>query len=241
MVAGTTPSEKVQKQVQKHQARDETASNAAFAGAGTIFSEPVLVVNQKVKLIELNNEYAIYDQSGTQLGAVRQVGQSKLKKAVRLLGSVDQFMTHKLQVVDMAGNVLMQITRPAKVLKSRVIIQDGAGNELGEVVQQNMIGKIKFGFMVNGQQVGGIFAENWRAWNFSIKDAAGTEVARVTKTFEGLLKTAFTTADNYVLQVHAPLSDPLRQMVYAAAVSIDVALKQDNRGPGVGNLIDIGS
>src|SRR3546814_11889722 len=30
-------------------------------GGGTIFTEPVLVVNQKAKLIEVNNEYAIYD------------------------------------------------------------------------------------------------------------------------------------------------------------------------------------
>ena len=36
---------------------------AAFDGGGSIFSEPVLVVNQKAKLIEINNEYAIYDQN----------------------------------------------------------------------------------------------------------------------------------------------------------------------------------
>ena len=43
-------------------------------GGGTIFTEPILVVNQKAKLIEVNNEYAIFDQNGRQLGAVRQVG-----------------------------------------------------------------------------------------------------------------------------------------------------------------------
>ena len=42
----------------------------------------------------------------------------------------------------------------------------------------------------------------------------------------------FTTADNYVVQIHRPLDEPLRSMVVAAALSIDTALKQDNRGLG---------
>ena len=56
----------------------------AASGGGTIFTEPVLVVNQKAKLIEINNEYAIYDQHGRQIGAVRQVGQSAAKKVMRV-------------------------------------------------------------------------------------------------------------------------------------------------------------
>jgi uncharacterized protein YxjI len=187
-------------------------------------------VNQKAKLIEVNNEYAIYDANGTQLGAVRQVGQSALKKVARVLTSYDQFMTHKLQVVDMAGTVLLAVTRPAKIMKSTVLVNDGAGRDLGKVVQQNVFGKIHFSLEAAGQAVGSINAENWRAWNFSIRDAADTEVARITKTWEGLAKTMFTTADNYVVQIHRPLDEPLRSLVVAAALSVDTALKQDKRG-----------
>jgi len=202
------------------------------SGGGTVFTEPVLVVNQKMKLIEVNSEYAIYDANGRQIGAVRQVGQSALKKVARLLTSYDQFMTHKLQVVDMAGNVLLAITRPAKVFKSRVLINDSAGKEIGQVVQQNVFGKINFSLEVGGQPVGSINAENWRAWNFSIRDRSDTEVARITKTWEGVAKTMFTTADNYVVQIHRPLEEPLRSLVVASALSVDTALKQDSRGLG---------
>ena len=187
-------------------------------------------MNQKAKLIEVTNEYAISDQDGNQIGAVRQVGQSAAKKVLRVLTSVDQFMTHKLQVVGVDGQVLMQITRPAKVMKSKLIIQDGQGAELGQIVQDNMIGKIHFSLIADGQTVGSINAENWRAWNFNIQDASGGEVARITKTFSGLARAAFTTADNYVVQIHRPMEDPLRSLVVAAAVSVDTALKQDNRG-----------
>ncbi|MDT4919538.1 MAG: hypothetical protein QOI15_440 [Pseudonocardiales bacterium] len=220
--------EKVQRDVQ----RAGQAGVAAFQGGGTLFNEPVLVVNQKAKLIEVNNEYAIYDQNARQVGAVREVGQSGLKKAARLLTSFDQYMTHKLQVVDMQGTPVLQLTRPAKVMKSRIIVQDAAGNEIGTIVQQNVFGKIRFGLEAGGQALGSINAENWRAWNFSIRDHTDTEVARITKTWEGLAKTMFTTADNYVVQIHRPLQGPMQALVVAAAVSVDTALKQDSRGFG---------
>lgn len=224
--------ERAPQRVQQDVQRAGVAQGAAPAGGGSIFTEPILVVNQKAKLIEVNNEYAIFDQHGRQLGAVRQVGQSMAKKAIRVLTSYDQFMTHKLQVVDGHGNVLMALTRPAKVLKSRVIVQDHMGNETGQIVQQNAIGKIRFSLEAGGHTWGSINAENWRAWNFNILDHAGNEIARITKTWEGLAKTMFTTADNYVVQIHRPLEDPLRTLVVAAALGVDTALKQDARGFG---------
>lgn len=201
----------------------------AAQGGGTLFSEPILVVNQKAKFIEVNNEYAISDQNGTQIGAVRQVGQSKAKKVMRVLSNVDQFLTHKFQVVDGHGQVQLQITRPAKVMKSKLIVQDGQGAEIGQIIQQNMMGKIRFGLEANGQTLGTIKAQNWRAWNFSIVDASDTEIAKITKTFAGLARAMFTTADNYVVQIHRPLEGPLQSLVVAAAVSVDTALKQDDR------------
>ena len=212
---------------------------APAQASGGLFDQKVLVVNQKTKLIEVNTEFALFDSTGAQIGAVRQVGQSKLKKVVRFLGNWDQFFTHTYQVVDATGVVRLGITRPAKFVKSRVVVTDELGDQVGEIIQQNWFGKIRFTYMVNGEAIGGIFAENWRAWNFSIKDAHDREIARITKTFEGVLKTVFTTANNYVLHVHEDLPDPLRQMVFASAVSVDTALKQDERGLGAGSILDI--
>lgn len=219
--------ERVQRQVQ-----ERAGLTAGAAGGGTLFTEPVLVVNQKVKLIELNNEYAVFNRDGTQIGAIRQVGQSAVKKVARFVSSLDQFMTHSLQLVDMDGAVQLTITRPRKIAKSKVHVADAAGNEIGSIVQKNMIGKIRFGLEAGGAEIATLNGENWRAWNFNIQDASGNEVARITKTWEGLAKTIFTTADNYVLQIHTPLQEPLRSLVVASAVSVDLALKQDNRGLG---------
>ena len=224
---------KIQQQLHGEQKyRSAQVGETAFQGGGTIFDEPVLVVNQKAKLIELNQQYGVFNQNGQQIAAVNQVGQSKAKKVLRLVSNLDQFLTHRLEITDMAGVTLLRITRPAKVMKSTVIVSDGADNEIGRIVQENMIGKINFNLQSGGQTYGAIKAENWRAWNFRVEDHTGTEIARITKTFEGIAKTMFTTADNYVVQIHAQLPQPLNSLVVASALSVDTALKQDSRGLG---------
>ena len=224
--------DRIAQQVQGGGYRGAGIQSAVGGGTGSIFDEPILVVNQKAKLIELNNQYSVFDQNGNKIAAVNQVGQSTAKKVLRFVSSLDQFMTHKLEVTDNAGQVLLRLTRPAKVFKSTVVVSDGFDREIGRIVQEKMIGKINFGLEANGQRVGAIFGENWRAWNFRIEDGNGNEVARITKTFEGVLKTAFTTADNYVVQIHQRQPEPLNSLIVASALSVDTALKQDARGFG---------
>ena len=211
------------------QAQQAAGAATAAGGGGTIFTEPVLVVNQKAKLIEVTNQYAVFDQNGRQIAAVNQVGQSAARKVLRFVSNVDQFLTHHYQVTDASGTVLLNLTRPAKVFKSTVVVQDGAGQEIGRIVQENMVGKIRFGLESGGHAYGSINAENWRAWNFNVQDHTGTEIARITKQWAGLAAAAFTTADKYAVQIHRPLEDPLRSLVVAAALTVDTALKQDER------------
>ncbi|WP_299956036.1 phospholipid scramblase-related protein [uncultured Modestobacter sp.] len=194
-----------------------------------LLEQPVLVVEQKTKLVELTNEYAVFDGNGQQLGAVVQVGQSGLRKAFRFVSRYDQFLTHRLEVRDPTGVVLV-LTRPAKLMRSRVQVTRPDGSPVGEIVQANVLGRIRFDLVVGGGLVGAVQAENWRAWDFAITDAGGVEVARITKRWEGLARTLFTTADRYVVQVHRRLAEPLADLVLAAALTVDTALKQDQRG-----------
>ena len=135
----------VQRQVQRQAGVAPTQG-----GGGTMFTEPVLVVNQKAKLIELSNSYAVYDQSGNQLGSVNEIGQSTAKKALRLVSNVGGFLTHKLEVRDGAGIPVLLVTRPAKMIKSRVIVEKPGIGEIGQLVQQNAVGKIRFALVAGG-------------------------------------------------------------------------------------------
>ena len=212
---------------QPGQAQDSHA--VAAPRGGPLYDQPVLVVSQRTKLIELANEYAVFDAQGQQIGAVAEVGQSTVRKALRFVSQFDQFLTHRLEVRDAGGPVLV-VTRPAKLVRSRMQVARPDGTPVGEIAQANVLDRIRFDLIAAGGPVGAIQAENWRAWNFAIIDAAGAEVARITKTWEGVARTLFTTADNYVVHVHYRLPDPLASLVLASALTVDTALKQDDRG-----------
>lgn len=219
----------VQKQMRKF-GIGESASN----GGGTLFTERILVVNQKAKLFERRAEYAVFDQSGRQLGRVREFGVSMS----RVVMSRDN-ATKRLQIVDADGVPLLTLTRPATMYKSKVLVRREDGSEVGQIVQESLgvmasvLGgrfNVRFRMESNGQTLGSINAESWRAWDFSIQDASGAEVARITKTWAGFGKERFTKADNYVLELHQSLNDPLLTLVVSAALVVDTVLKQDSDG-----------
>ena len=196
--------------------------------AAAVFNTSTLIVSQKAKLIEINNQYTVSNDQGQVLATVNQVGQSKAKKVLRLVSNLDQYMTHKLEIAEPNGDVIMRLTRPRKIIKSTIIVADANDNEIGRIVQENMIGKIHFAMEVNGQKVGAIRAESWFAWDFRIEDASGNEIARIDKTWAGALTELFTTADNYAVSIKTTIEQPLLSLVVAAALSVDTALKQDS-------------
>jgi uncharacterized protein YxjI len=198
-----------------------------------------LVVNQKAKLVELTNQYSIRDPEGLELGRVQEEGQSKLRKTLRFVTDVDQFLTHTLAVYESDGSKLLELKRPRKVFKSRLLVSGADGREIGQIVQENVFGKIRFDLVgAHGEVLGYIKAENWRAWDFAITDATDREIGRIDKKFVGIAKEVFTTGDNYVVDISPEAQGDLRLMALAAAVAVDTALKQDSRGFSVTDVLD---
>lgn len=200
------------------------------AGGGTLFTEPILVVNQKAKVIETANEFGVADQHGRPLGAVIEARQSLFRKAIRALAKYDKYLANRFEVRDMGGSVVLKVTRPGKMLRSPFVVTRPDNTPIGEIVQEDAFGRISFSFTANGRALGGIQAENWRSWDFSITDHAGAEIARITKAVAGLPEDAFTAADIYVVEVHRQVADPLASMVVGAALTLDTALRQDGHG-----------
>ncbi|HEY7874177.1 MAG TPA: phospholipid scramblase-related protein [Actinomycetota bacterium] len=195
-----------------------------------LLTEERLVVNQKAKLIELTNQYLIRDAEGNELGRIQQEGQSTLKKVLRFVGDVDQFLTHTMAIYDSTDTKLVEVVRPRKVFKSKFEVKDGSGRMVGRILQNNVFGKITFEFQdASETKLGAIKAENWRAWDFAIVDANDNEIGRIDKKFVGVAKAMFTTADNYVVDIQPSVTGDLRLMVLGAALAVDTALKQDTR------------
>lgn len=110
------------------------------------------------------------------------------------------------------------VTRPAA---------GGMQGRLGSAMQGlSELAVARFVLEADGERLAVIRAENLKKWDFQILDTHGVEIGRITKTWAGWVKERFTKADNYVIEMHSPLEEPLRSLVVAGALAIDVELKQ---------------
>ena len=195
----------------------------------SLIDHDLVVVRQKAKIIEVTNQYKILDENGNEIGSVNQVGQSKAKKLLRLVSNVDQFLTHKLEIADADGTVVLKLVRPAKIMKSKLEVKDANDAAVGSINQENVVGKKRFSLNdASGNKLGELQGESWVSWDFVIKDTSDKVVGQVNKKFAGILREGFTTADTYQVQLDSSLTGTLRQLAFAAAVAIDTALKQDD-------------
>ncbi|WP_434810138.1 phospholipid scramblase-related protein [Microbacterium sp. bgisy189] len=223
---------KIQRQLQKLGVGDSGVS-----GGGTLFTERVLVVNQKAKLFERKAEYTVFNQHGHRVGGVREFGRSMSRMAVGRDNATKRF-----QIVDRDGRSVLTLTRPATVLKSKVTVMRDDGSAVGQITQENLgvmasvLGgrfNVRFRMESAGQVIGSINAEDWRAWDFSIQDPHGDELARITKSWAGFGRENFTKADNYVLEIYRSLEDPLLSLVVSASLVVDTVLKQSSDAKNV--------
>jgi hypothetical protein len=195
-----------------------TQYESANSRAASLLAEPVLVVKQKLKLIELRNEYGVFDPGGRQIGAVAQVGQSPLAFLARLFTSWDVALPITLEIRGPGGPELL-VKKPWFTWRCQVTRADGF--PLGQIVKQIRLGKARFTLLdPGGAQLGEV-----RAKDFSVRDGAGQELARVTKRWAGL-RELFTDADTYVVEVRPAAADPLRSLAVASCLVIDVIMKQ---------------
>jgi uncharacterized protein YxjI len=195
--------------------------------AVSLLNEPVLVVRQKLKLVELRNEYGVFDPGGRQIGAVAQVAQSPLAFLTRLFTSWDVALPITLEIRGPGGPELL-VQKPWFTWRCQVTRPDG--RQIGQIVKQIRLGKARFALLdPGGTQLGEVRAENWRAKDFSVRDGAGQVLARVTKRWAGL-RELFTDADTYVVEVLPTAAEPLRSLAVASCLVIDVVMKQKDYG-----------
>ncbi len=188
-----------------------------------------LVVNQRAKLFELSNQFAILDEGGERIGSVEQVDQSPLHKVVRIFSNLDAALPITLEVRDAGGVGVLRIVKPWFRITCSVVQAGGA--VLGTIRKRIKLGKARFELAdASGQVLGAVLALNWRARDFSVRDAADVEVARVTKKWAGFGKELFTDADNYAIEVNPALGDPLRSLAIGSCLAIDSIMKQKDSG-----------
>lgn len=182
-------------------------------------------IDEKVALLKFSNNYKVYDQEGVPIGEVVQK-LSGWHKFLRLIIS-KAMMPFSMHIQNGQGETQASLRRGWTFWMSKIEVLDGSDNVLGYIKQKFKFFKPTF-YLFNAQQEQiATISGDWKAWNFSIKDASEQEIGTVTKKWNGIMKEAFTTADKYVVTI-APeyAEDTNKIIIVSTAITIDMVLKE---------------
>ena len=181
-----------------------------------------LVIRQKKEWgeilsgFETKNKYEVMDAQGQSLYAAFEVAGSfiirTLLRAMRPfeihLFNLDQQLTmrlkrpfrfyfHRLEVIDAQGTLLGTIERQFSILRRKYIISDSDSQTLFE-----------------------LFGPILHPWTFNIRKD-GDELGKITKKWSGLLKEAYTDADNFGVSYQPELDTKSKALLLGAVFLID--------------------
>ena len=176
-----------------------------------------------------SSAYELLDREGLRLGTVQQV---EIPSAEPVRGKVAKFLewasdmpTVRLDVMDGAsGSTLFTTTLSAETHHRRASVRNGDGTELGEVLKAKGLRKIHFDLKADGVALGTVDAEGWSGFDYRI-DEGGTPVGRITMLGGDTVLAIPTTSDDFLLDLDRPLAEPLRTLVLACAVAMDVSVR----------------
>lgn len=196
---------------------------------GDLLGAPILVVDEPVlgSPGPAGLDCAVHDQHDRRIGTVRVGPEPAARKALRLLTAERHPEVTSVVVLDGAAGCLLTLNRPARHLRPRVTVHDGAGRLVGSIVQRQLYGRLRFSLEAGDQVLGTLDGDDPTDRSVSVHLPSGELVARTSRTWEVLAHARFTRADTYLVHVLRPLSEPLRSLALAAMVALEPLLVQD--------------
>ena len=189
------------------------------------FLNNTFVIDEKVAAFKLSNAYRVYNGQGNEIGAIQEH-----KSIFRILLGLflnDSMLPFELNILNEDGRRVAQLKRGVTLFMSQVRIFDEMGRVVGSFQQKFTLLKPKFKLVDTlGHEIATIKGD-WKAWKFDITDANGLVIGSVTKSWNGLAKELFTTADKYVVTIDASVTDERQRIAIASvAAAIDMILKE---------------
>ncbi len=184
-------------------------------------------IDEKVQFLKFHNEYKVYDNSGTQVGAITQQVPF-WHKVLRLFLSKKMF-PFQLMVTDNDQQLLASIHRGWTFWMSKITIKNGNGESIGSIKQKFRLLKPRFQiFNVSDEQIAEINGD-WKAWNFNITDGSGNGIGSINKKWAGVAKEFFTSADKYNVSIAPAYAEDQNKMnIVVTAITIDMVMKESS-------------
>lgn len=184
-------------------------------------------VKEHVRMFRASNQYDVLDPQSGEL--VLQSREEKLGLLTKLLRFTDYKRMTPFNAVVRApdGRQVLRVSRGVTLFRSRVKVFDENDRHIGGFKQRLFSIGGKFEVLDSADRPLCMLVGKWTSWDFRFMSGE-VEFARVTKKWAGLGKELFTSADNYMLVVseQVPADNPVRQLILAAVMCIDLVLKE---------------
>ena len=125
------------------------------------------------------------------------------------------------------GHQVVRVSRGISIFLSTVEVHDDSDRVVGRFKQKLFSVGGAFDVLDVEDRVVCSLVGKWTGWDFRFL-SGNRELAHVSKRWAGVGKELFTSADNYVLEINEQVSpdDPVRQLILAAVMCIDMVLKE---------------
>jgi uncharacterized protein YxjI len=185
-------------------------------------------VKEHVKVFKAANSFDILDPDSKQI--VLQCREENLGFFTKMFRFTDykRMTPFNMEIKSPEGQHILTVKRGISLFLSTVEVLDEKNTVIGKFKQKFLSIGGKFEVLDASERPLCMLKGKWTSWDFKFVSNDGKEFATVTKKWSGLGKELFTSADNYVLQISSdvPADNPLRMLILAAVMCIDLVLKE---------------
>lgn len=168
---------------------------------------------------EAKNKYEVKDKRNHLLFRVEETESSWLSTFLRIFLAALRPFT--IRVADKMGKTVVWFKRPFRFYFHEVTILDTKSLPVGTVRRRfSFLRRLYVVYDESGQEVFELFGPILKPWTFLIQKD-GHEIGKIVKKWSGLLKEAFTAADNFGADFPKELSSYHKELLLGATILID--------------------
>ncbi len=187
----------------------------------------LFLIKEHVGVFKAANNFDIIDpETGQPVLYCREPNLGIFTKLLRFT-DYKRYTPFEIQIQDLSGRPIVTVKRGISMFLSNVEVFDQTNTKIGAFKQKLFSFGGAFSVLSPTDEPLCQLKGKWTSWEFSFL-AGENELAKVSKKWAGLGKELFTSADNYVLQIsqEVPHDQPVRQLIIAAVLCIDMVLKE---------------
>jgi uncharacterized protein YxjI len=178
---------------------------------------------------ETRNKYQIKSSSGEDLLFAAETSKGFIETIKRLF--LGHWRTFEIRFYKPDKQIYLTAIHPFRWIFRSFEIYDHNNNKMGSLEQRFAIFSKKFDVLdKNGKTILNVSSPLFKIWTFPFFHN-GVEKARIEKKWSGLLKEAFTDADNFRIEFIRPdLEDDVKKILLASGIFIDLLYFEKKAG-----------